>query len=133
MRRARSEPQARALRAGRRSRAIIALLLALGAGRAFAGTDKDAFDNQCASCHTLGDASTASGPTLKGVIWRKVAGRGDFAYSAALRETIGTWTPDRLDSFLKDTQAFAPGTDMYWEIQDASLRRQIIDFLKTAK
>jgi cytochrome c len=94
---------------------------------------KAVFEADCASCHSLVRASTPSGPSLKGVMWRKIADRPDFRYSAGLRATIGTWTPSRLDAFLKDSQAFAPGTDMYWDVGDPDRRRAIVDYLSTVK
>jgi cytochrome c2 len=46
---------------------------------------------------------------------------------------MGTWTPGRLDAFLHNTQAIAPGTDMFWDIDDGQTRRAIIDYLKGVK
>ena len=114
-------------------RFLLALLLALTAGAAAAADGKVMFDRECASCHPLSGASAQSGPSLKGVVWRKIAGRSDFAYSAALRGTIGSWTPARLDAFLRDTQTFAPGTDMFWDISDPARRKAIIAFLESVK
>lgn len=92
-----------------------------------------AFDEQCASCHRLDGVSTPDGPPLNGVVWRKIAGLADFRYSAGLRTVVGTWTPDRLDAYLRNTQAFAPGTDMFWDIGDGETRRAIIRYLESTK
>ena len=110
----------------------VALALVL-AGPARGDPGADAYASDCAGCHSLTGPSTASGPSLKGVMWRKVADLSDFAYSPALKETAGTWTPQRLDAFLKDTQGFAPGTDMYFTIEDAARRRAIIEYLESTK
>lgn len=115
-------------------RAVIVLgwvMLAMPALAASAG--QQAFETECASCHTLNGASTLSGPSLKGVVWRKVADLHDFAYSGALKGVIGTWTPERLDAYLGNSDKFAPGTSMFFELQDAAERRAIIDYLKTVK
>jgi cytochrome c2 len=114
-------------------RALVFLLSLLAAGPAFADNGQDLFDQQCVSCHALMTASTANGPSLKGVVWRKVASLPDFAYTPALTSAIGNWTPDRLDQFLKDTQAFAPGTSMFFAVQDKTARRAIIKYLETLK
>ena len=115
-------------------RAALVLVLALAAGPAVAEPPSaEAFNNQCASCHSIGPASTQNGPTLKGVLWRKIASLPDFSYSAGLRAKIGTWSPDRLDAYLANSQAFAPGTDMFWDVHDPAERKAIIDYLKTVQ
>jgi len=107
-----------------------ACVLALAAAPACAaGFGRDLFDAQCAACHTLTGHSTLSGPSLKGVVWRKIADLSDFKYTASLKAQVGTWSPDRLDAYLRNTQKFAPGTDMFWDIKDASKRKAIIEFL----
>lgn len=108
----------------------LVLLLCLSAPSALAADGAKLFDDQCASCHTLADASNDLAPTLKGVVWRKVAVRTDFNYSGALKSLGGSWSPDRLDSYLKDSQHFAPGNGMYFALQDADERKAIIEFLK---
>jgi cytochrome c2 len=114
-------------------RALVFLLGLMLAGQAFADSGQDIFDQQCVSCHALMKASTANGPSLTGVVWRNIASLPDFSYTPALKSTIGTWSPDRLDQFLKDTQAFAPGTSMFFAIQDRSTRRALIKYLETLK
>lgn len=108
-------------------------MLAAVAFPAGAGTGQDAYEADCVGCHSLTGASTTSGPSLKGVMWRKIGDLQDFAYSPALKHTTGTWTPQRLDAFLQDTQGFAPGTDMYFTIEDAARRRAIVGYLEAAK
>ena len=114
-------------------RGLILLLLALAASSAWAADSGEAlYQAQCSGCHALSGASTSNGPSLKGVIWRKIATLPDFDYSGALKAKLGSWSPARLDTFLADTQGFAPGTGMYFAIQDPAQRRAIIDYLKTA-
>ena len=108
---------------------IAALILALLATPALAG-GQELFEAQCASCHTLDGHSTASGPSLNGVVWRKIASLRDFRYSAGLRGQVGSWSPDRLNAYLRNTQAFAPGTDMFWDIADPATRKAIVQFLE---
>lgn len=112
-------------------RAALALALAVAAGPALAADGKALFDDQCAACHSLGPASTASGPSLKGVVWRKIAALPDFPYSAALKSHDGSWTPARLDAFLKDTQASAPHAGMFFAIQDPADRQALVTYLKS--
>ncbi|HTX49681.1 MAG TPA: c-type cytochrome [Caulobacteraceae bacterium] len=108
--------------------AACVLAMAVAPARA-ADIGRDLFDAQCASCHTLTGHSTVSGPSLKGVMWRKIADLGDFRYTVGLKAQVGSWSPGRLDAYLHNAQKFAPGTDMFWNITDASERKAIIDFL----
>jgi cytochrome c2 len=114
-------------------RALPFLLLALAAGPAWAGVGESEFNDQCASCHTLSGVSTTSGPSLKGVVWRKIASVRDFAYSPGLKAQVGAWSPDRMDRYLANSQAVAPGTSMFWDISDPATRKAIIGYLKTVK
>jgi len=112
-------------------RALLVLVLVFAAGPAAAADGREAYANDCAGCHSLTGASTPAGPSLKGLMWRKIASLPDFAYSNALRATVGTWTPARLDAFLKNTQAFAPGSDMLYDVPDAAERRAIVGYLQS--
>ncbi len=114
-------------------RPTLILLLLLAARPALAADGQQLFADQCASCHALTDASGADGPSLKGIIWRKVGGRSDFAYSSALKSLGGSWSPSRLDDFLKDTQAFAPRTGMALVVDDPQDRSAIIAYLKASR
>ena len=88
------------------------------------------FEAQCASCHTLDGRSTPAGPSLKGVVWRKIAALQDFQYSAGLKRQVGAWSPERLDAYLRHTQRFAPGTDMFWDMSDPAERKAIVAYLE---
>jgi len=118
---------------GEPMRELLVLLLAFAAAPASAADGGRLFNDECASCHSLGPASTPNGPSLKGVIWRKVANLPDFAYTGALKSFGGSWSPARLDEFLKDTQALAPGSSMYFAIRDPADRQAIIAYLKAAQ
>lgn len=114
-------------------RIALALALVLLAQPALAATGEQLFGDNCASCHTIGAASTPDAPTLKGVFGRKIAGLQDFQYSAGLKAKTGTWDDAALDAFLAAPQSFAPGTQMYGAASDANDRKAIIAYLKTVK
>jgi cytochrome c len=114
-------------------RALLVLLLVLVPIPAAAADGQRLYDDECAGCHSLEPASTAAGPSLKAVIWRKVAALPDFSYSEGLKGLGGLWSPARLDEYLKNTQALAPGTDMFFTIADPDDRKAIIAYLKTIK
>lgn len=103
----------------------IVLLLDLGALAFLEPVDPKATDartlatrgetlfNGCRQCHRVNDGSDhAVGPDLKDILNRPVAGAAGFGYSDALLAKGGRWTPEALDAFLRDPQAFAPGTLM---------------------
>jgi cytochrome c2 len=70
------------------------------------------------------------GPSLKGVYQRGIGMAQDYSYSAALKNFSGVWSDDELDAFLRDPQAFAPGTSMRAKVQNAESRAAIIEYLK---
>lgn len=85
----------------------------------------------CGGCHSTNPRSGGLGPSLQSVIGRPVAAKGDFDYSPALRELGGRWTRERLDAFLADPGAFAPGTSMTLRLDDPEDRAAVIDYLQT--
>jgi cytochrome c len=111
---------------------ILALLVTACAAPAVAADGARLFADECATCHVLTAASTDQGPSLKGVVWRKVAIRTDFPYSKALKTLGGSWSPDRLDGYLRNSQGFSPGNGMYFTVEDPADRKAIIEYLKTA-
>ena len=112
-------------------RVALALLLLFAAAPAEAATGEALFNDNCASCHTVGPASSSDAPTLKGVVGRKIASLPDFQYSDALKAKGGVWTAAALDAFLASPKTFAPGTAMYGGAPDPADRQAIIDYLKT--
>ncbi len=92
------------------------------------------FENRCARCHGLnGDGDGGLGPSLIGVIGQSAASRKDFLYSDALKAKGGIWTPEMLDTYLANPQAFAPGAEMDINSPDPAERAAIIEHLKTLK
>jgi cytochrome c2 len=85
----------------------------------------------CASCHVAArPGATAIGPDLSGIVGRAVAADRNFDYTPAMRGLGGNWTRERLDAFLTDPAAFAPGTSMVLSgIPDAASRSALIEFL----
>src|SRR5262249_39040049 len=69
------------------------------------------FKANCASCHSLDSANSAVGPSLKGVIGRRV-GSTDFAYSAALAGKSDVWTSRRIVDFAVNPDRVYAGAAM---------------------
>lgn len=89
----------------------------------------------CLACHAIAaDEPELEGPTLWGVMGRRIGGAEDFEYSEALRNQQGYWDRESLDRFLAAPQAFAPGVNMtFGGVRNAADRKVVIDYLETLK
>jgi cytochrome c2 len=119
------------------SGAALGALLALStpASAADAAHGKDVFRGQCGACHTAGegDGDGGLGPTLKGVVGRKIGGDPDFAYSQVLSDSKDKWTTDNLSTFLADPQKAMPGTSMPIRVGSPEDRADLAAYLATVK
>ena len=104
------------------------------AGQGAPDPGKQAFA-PCAACHGVTPGAKRIGPSLHGVVGRKVASAPGFNYSAALKaKGTAAWTPANLDAFLTDPRAWAPGNKMtYQGIKDPAKRAAIVKYLATLK
>ena len=88
------------------------------------------FRNQCRGCHSLTPGMHIAGPSLHGVVGRPAGDVADFEYSRALQDAQLVWTPEALDRFLTDPDAFLPGTRMvFWGLPE-NARQPLIDYLR---
>lgn len=89
----------------------------------------------CSACHsTAPDGAALIGPNLYGVVGREVGSVAGFDYSPELKAVGGTWTPERIDRFLADPNAFAPGTRMGLAgIADPVERANLVAYLGSLK
>ncbi|SFU83005.1 c-type cytochrome [Halomonas korlensis] len=88
------------------------------------------FRNQCRGCHSLTPDRHIAGPSLHGVVGRRAGEVADFGYSAALQEAQLVWTPETLDHFLTDPDAYLPGTRMvFWGLPEDA-RQALIIYLR---
>lgn len=84
----------------------------------------------CKSCHTFEEGgANGAGPNLWNVVGREVAGVPGFGYSSALKEFGGTWTYERLEKYIENSQAYIPGTAMVQRFAKASQRAEILVYL----
>jgi cytochrome c2/Ca2+/Na+ antiporter len=97
---------------------------------------------QCAACHNIKTGGghprdskvPGIGPDLLGVAGNTIAAAPGYDYSDALKNLSGTWSSEKLDRFLENPQAFAPGTRMQFQgIADADERKKVIQYLTTLK
>jgi len=89
---------------------------------------------KCYACHALSeDEEGAEGPSLRGIVGRKVAALPGYAYSGPLRAYAlaqPRWTRAALDAFLADPQGTVPGNAMgFFGIKDPAERAALIDYL----
>lgn len=91
----------------------------------------------CGFCHTFKPGErTKAGPNLNAIFGQPAASVPGFSYSTALaaKGEVGlVWTDETLDQFLKDPDAFVPGTSMIISsgpVTDPKVRRAVINMLK---
>lgn len=90
---------------------------------------KVAYEGKCGGCHSV--EANRIGPLHRGVVGRRVASVPGYAYSPALKKLTGVWTPVRLDRWLQNPQAVAPGTRMYFSVANPAERAAIIAYLES--
>jgi cytochrome c len=85
----------------------------------------------CKVCHAFNKGGGALiGPDLYGVVGRKIALVEGFNYTPALKAHEGDWTFEKLDAWLTNPAAFAPGTAMAFPgIPDTKKRADVIAYL----
>jgi cytochrome c2 len=89
---------------------------------------------RCQHCHEATPGASSFGPSIRDIVGADIAREQGYDYSAALRQLEGRWTEERLDAFLKDPDAFAPGSNMSaGQVPDAGERRALIEFLRTGR
>ena len=66
----------------------------------------------CQECHSFSENVHLAGPSLHGVVGRRVASTSFPGYSTGLLAMSGRWTTDSLAGYIEDPEAVAPGTLM---------------------
>lgn len=87
---------------------------------------------QCTACHSMTPGEHLTGPSLEH-IWGRRGGRveGFDRYSEALRNANVVWTAETLDRWLKDPQAFIPGSLMTFPgVPNARDRADLVAYLR---
>lgn len=100
-----------------------------------AAAGEGVFKRVCATCHNpTAEGPRKLGPTLHGIVGRKVASVEGFRYSTAKRDAAMLWTPDKLDPYLLNPREFMPGTTMaYAGLKSDADRKNVIAYLATLK
>ena len=71
------------------------------------------------------------GPSLRGVYGRQAGTVPGFAYSRAFKQILQgvVWDQNALDVWIMDSQAWVPGSLMFYKQPDPDIRREIITYL----
>lgn len=112
---------------------LAAAAAALATNAVAAPTGQQVFEQRCSVCHSLQPAPGKMGPPLAGVAGRKAGSVPGYAYSNALKTSNITWTPDKLDAFVKAPGKTVPGTKMLLGAPDAEQRAAVIEYLSSLK
>ena len=86
----------------------------------------------CAACHTLtGDGGNRAGPTLHGIMGRRIASLPGYNFSPALKGMDIVWTPDTIARLFEiGPTAMTPGTKMPEQvITSEEDRKALVDWL----
>lgn len=88
----------------------------------------------CRACHALRPGENRAGPTLAGVIGRRIATAPGYAYSQALKGMDIVWSQDSIARMFEiGPQAMTPGTKMpEQKVTDAADRAALADFIAKA-
>jgi cytochrome c len=82
----------------------------------------------CQDCHSM--ETNDVGPMHKGVFGRKAGSVPAYSYSAALKGSGIVWTESNLDKWLAGPQDFIPGSKMFYHLDNAQDRADVIEYLK---
>jgi cytochrome c len=88
---------------------------------------------ECAACHSVERGVNNVGPSLAGLFGRQAGSLTDFRYSAAMRKSGITWSPQELETFIADPQKRVPANRMpYAGLSDAAARADLVAYLQQA-
>jgi len=85
----------------------------------------------CTGCHSVDDNDL--GPRHRGVVGRRAGSIQDYSYSPALKNSGLTWDEATLDRWLTNPSALVPGTKMFFKLDAAQDRADVISYLESLK
>lgn len=87
---------------------------------------------KCMACHVVQEGQNRVGPSLYAVVGRQAGSIANFAYSDANKNSGITWTEENLFAYLKNPQAYIPGTKMIFPgLPSPQDRADVIAYLKS--
>jgi cytochrome c len=94
--------------------------------------------NKCTQCHKFEPGAESTGPSLYGIIGKRIAAEPNFKYTTgpgsmtAYAEEHGTWTYEAFDHYIENPKKAAPGTAMnFIGLRRESERANIMAYLRT--
>jgi cytochrome c len=94
--------------------------------------------NKCTQCHKFEPGAESTGPSLFGVLGRKIASEPNFKYTTGAgsmttyAEANGNWSYELIDHFIEDPRKTVPGTGMnYRGIKKQQDRSNLIAYLRS--
>jgi len=85
----------------------------------------------CAQCHSFTPDSHNNAPSLANIFGQKVGSTAFTGYTDALDAGDDTWTRERLDRFLENSEAVYPGVGMpNPAVEDKDVRKAMVDLLE---
>jgi aldose sugar dehydrogenase len=91
---------------------------------------RSAFGLYCSQCHTV-TGETRVGPSLDGIVGRRVGAAPGYAYSSALADADERWTRARLRDYVVNPEQVYPGTTMPAGTVEGVDLENILAFLAT--
>ena len=85
----------------------------------------------CTGCLSVDDNDL--GPRHRGVVGRRAGSIQDYSYSPALKNSGLTWDEATLDRWLTNPSAMVPGTKMFFKLDAAQDRADVISYLESLK
>jgi len=85
----------------------------------------------CTGCHSVDDNDL--GPRHRGVVGRRAGSIQDYSYSPALKNSGLTWDEATLDRWLTNPSTLVPGTKMFFKLDAAQDRADVISYLESLK
>ncbi len=88
---------------------------------------------KCAACHSINDKTNKVGPSLSGVVGRKVASFEGYSYSDAMKQFSATgaiWDAATLNVYLENPKGVVAKTKMVFAgVKPEDERKALIEFL----
>jgi cytochrome c len=87
--------------------------------------------NKCAACHSLEVGVHLAGPSLHGLMGRKVGSIEGFVFSEVMEQAEFVWTTQTLSAFIENPMQLLPGTVMaFGGIRNAEQREALVFYIE---
>ncbi|HWR78403.1 MAG TPA: c-type cytochrome [Thiobacillus sp.] len=94
----------------------------------------DTFAQECAECHSVKEGKNKKGPSLFAVVGRKAGSMSDFLYSEPMKQSVISWSPDKLDAYIAHPKQLVPGGKMKYDgLAEEKDRADLIAYLNTLR